>query len=222
MGTGFFAQDVVGFSVVGYRPTSAEKSYSNHVIGPRYGEPMTCLACRRLSNDLLCPGCRRELKPGGNRFIRGLVTVSAFSHEGPARALVHRLKYDGISLAADALVDLGLGELIPPDTGALVPLTRVKWRSIKYGIDPAIELAQALSRMSGIPVVNVLRPALLGTRHAGRGRDARRAPTYVVERSLPKHAVLVDDVITTGITMGTAGLLTGGNAIAALTATTKL
>jgi adenine/guanine phosphoribosyltransferase-like PRPP-binding protein len=70
-------------------------------------------------------------------------------------------------------------------------------------------LAQRLSFHNGLPVVRSLRAAWWWPRHAVARLDERASPRFRLKSALPAGAVLVDDVLTTGATMGTAAELTG-------------
>ena len=60
--------------------------------------------------------------------VAGLLVRSAFSHEGAARSLVHRLKYEAVLMAADVMVEFGLMDLLPKGAIGLVPVPRTRWR----------------------------------------------------------------------------------------------
>lgn len=159
------------------------------------------------------------MRPCPDRLVGGgLVVRSAWCHEGPARALVHRLKYEGLVAAAGPLAR-PLAEVLPPETEALVPVPRAVWRRVRLGVDPAVELARALSGLTGIPVVEALRPPLAAPRHAGRDRNSRVAPVFGRRAGLPERPVLVDDVLTTGTTLTGAVAAMGGRAPLAVTGT---
>lgn len=169
---------------------------------------MVCLVCANKLGAALCESCRASLRPVSPVRVEDLGWVwPAFSHEGAARVLVHRLKYEGFMQAA-ALLAPGMARQLPGDSRCLVPVPRVVWRRVILGIDPGEMLARAVSRLSGLEVVPSLTPSLVGPVHAGRSRSRRQAPIFNLRRRPPAGAVLVDDVITTGITMRTAMSIT--------------
>jgi predicted amidophosphoribosyltransferase len=150
------------------------------------------------------------------------IARSGFAHEGPARVLVHRLKYEAVASAGYLLAAEGMAHLLPHDAAALIPIPRTTWRAIRYGVDPAVVLADHLAVLTGLPVVSSLRPALYGRRHAGRAVTQRDVPGFGAAGNAPSGAVLVDDVLTTGITLETAAAVLGGSVVAAVTATVSV
>lgn len=133
---------------------------------------------------------------------------SAFAHEGAARALVHRLKYEAVVGVADVLAGV-MVPLLPARTPGLVPVPRVVARRLRYGIDPARALADALSERTGIPVHAALVPPWWVHRRAGPAGRRRGAPRFQVRAVPPPGSVLVDDVVTSGATLVAASAVTG-------------
>lgn len=180
---------------------------------------MLCLTCQSLkSRGSLCPSCRTLLRPAPQRFVAGVGTVkAAYAHEGVARRLVHQLKYRGVVAAGRVLAE-AMAEHIPAGV-TLVAVPRVAWRRIRYGVDPARELAKSLGHIAGLPVAEGLASPLWGRARAGgrHGFAPRFRPRYVV----PGGPVwLVDDVVTTGTTLtAAAGVLTGVAGAVTATAT---
>lgn len=141
---------------------------------------------------------------------------SALVHQGAARALVHHLKYGGLSAAAEVLA-VAMERVVPPDAECLVPVPRVLVRMWRYGIDPSATLSRALARRTGLPVERVLARPVWWAGRAGPAGVVRGDPVFRAVRAAPPGAVLVDDVLTTGATLGAAaGVLPGvGRAITA-------
>ncbi len=181
---------------------------------------MFCLACTMPCSGSLCERCRLELRPAPEVSVGpGLIGVAGFAHEGPARRLVHALKYRAVFAAAVPLAD-AIAERIPGSATALVPVPRARLRAFRHGIDPAAVLADELSLRTGLPVIDAIRPRLWWRRHAGRRRDERSSvpftPTGVL---VPKDAALVDDVLTTGATARAAAAALEGLPTLVLVAT---
>lgn len=171
-----------------------------------------CPSCARLHRRSgVCPACSQTLQPAPDRIVAGVVVRSAWLHEGAARRLVHRAKYQGLTAAVMPMAErlasivLACGDL----PVALVPVPRARVRRARYGVDPAVALAEALGRITSIPVSRALRPGVWWSHHAGAGGQ-RKSPRLALTRPLPPGVALVDDVVTTGATLATAvGLVPG-------------
>lgn len=107
---------------------------------------------------------------------------------------MHQLKYRGFGGFAEMAAS-ELGDLIPPVP--LVPVPRALTRRLKYGVDPARVIAEALSRRLQVPVVDILAPRIHSPRRAGR-THSRPVPPFRLRRAPPGEVAIVDDVVTTG------------------------
>jgi predicted amidophosphoribosyltransferase len=130
------------------------------------------------------------------------------AYEGPARAVVHALKFHG----ALPLADLMAAQIVataPPGlldrAGAvLVPVPTPGSRRRRRGFDHAGRIADAIGRRTGLPVARCLRRTGPASRQAGARRRQRLDHARLrvaVTGPVPAAAVLVDDVHTTGATL---------------------
>lgn len=159
---------------------------------------MLCPACHVPTRSFLCARCRSELRPAPERILPGgLRLVAAFRHEGVARELVHCLKYRGLTRFAD-LVVAEVADRVP--ALPVVPVPRAWSRQLRYGIDPAREIASRLARALEMPLWDLLDPPVHSRRRAGG--DHHRTPGRLRLRAAPDGPfLLVDDVVTTGATV---------------------
>jgi predicted amidophosphoribosyltransferase len=182
--------------------------------------PPRCALCRRECGlrEQLCERCESGL--GGlapcSTAIPGLdATWSAAPYEGIARDLVVALKF-GARLPLAKRAGAEIAERAPPCLleGVIVPVppapARRRWR----GFDAAETIAAALSVETGLPIGLCLRRSQ-GRRQVGRPRSERLAapPRVRLAGAPPAAAVLVDDVVTTGATIGACAraLRSGGS-----------
>ena len=139
--------------------------------------------------------------------------VSAFAFRGLAREAVHRLKYQGdtalVPLFAVAMAQdwrrHGQGEL---DVVVPVPL---HWtRQLRRGYNQAELLARMVARQLGLPCERLLRRRRRTAQQALLEMEARQKNIRGVfahrcgTQTAGRRVLLVDDVLTTGATLGEA------------------
>ena len=152
----------------------------------------------------MCERCRR--RPPGYHWAR-----SVWTYEGPARGAVLALKYGGLpglvrplgqALLATASEQLGrLHPVLLP-----VPLHRVRLR--QRGFDACDALARFVARRLRLTVSRAIERPRGTTPQVGLGILARRRNTANAfqllwpEAIMGRNVVLIDDVLTTGATVG--------------------
>jgi predicted amidophosphoribosyltransferase len=187
--------------------------------------PPLCAACGAElpgAHDALCATCARALPwlgsatcprcalptpctPCPARRASWARAWAPFAHEGPSRALVTALKFRGVLAAAELLaapLAAGARELVAG--AALVPVPADPGRRRRRGFDHAGLIAAAVARRTDRPLVACLERPRAG-RQLGAGRQARLASARQARPRargpVPRVAVLVDDVHTTGATL---------------------
>ena len=211
--------------------------------------PVRCVHCGREGN-WLCPECAAGLEATGSSACRRCGSPAfrnagtgdachecrgrrlhfrraraAFCYQGPARSLVHRLKYSGQRRLAGFMADLtvaGAGSLTEYLKGATltyVPLHRS--RQLDRGFNQSGLYAEALSRKLDLPLGDYLfkkRPTQSQNQLDSGSRMTNLSGSFALRRGRRRVAslgagrlVLVDDVYTTGATVSEcAGVLKEG------------
>ena len=154
-------------------------------------------------------------------FVRDLPhdeCIAPFSYAGPVRDSLMRFKYhdrpEYARFFAAAILHYGREKLKIWRPSALVPVPVHRSRLAKRGYDQAFLIAKELSALTGIPVYDSLiirnkrTEAQKELTFEGRRKNISDAFAYSGKGEAPKRAVIVDDIFTTGSTMGTiAGIL---------------
>lgn len=174
--------------------------------------PPKCLTCGALAEPF-CRECRAAVEPAhGLAPPPGVGAIrSAGYHDGPLRRAVLRLKFERKVALVSPLAMLLVEELElvrdrwTPDALAPVPL---HWmRRLERGFNQSGLLAEELGKRSGLPVAPALRRVRSTGHQVGRSAEERAlgirdAFTARPEWVRGKRLVLVDDVWTTGATVG--------------------
>lgn len=185
-------------------PSPSVRSALTLLAPPRCGICGSACDPRRL----LCRRCNEGLESARPLIGEGPAgvdaAVAAGPHDGAIRALATSLKFaKRLPLARRAAA--AIRAAAPPELlrGALVPVPPDPLRVRLRGFDPAEEIALALARITGLEVDRCLErePA---RRQVGRPRRERLAdpPRVSAWRAPPRAVALVDDVWTTGATLG--------------------
>lgn len=185
-----------------------------------------CADCGKGARRIQAPFCKRCSQPFdgaitgeftcsncADREFHFEYAVAPFLSRGPVREFIHRFKYNRHLYLRHQLVDwmeLGLADkrlqCTPAEAFVPVPLHSARRREREF--NQADMLAQLLSKRSGIPVEACLERIRYTTTQTRLDRHERmenlRGAFRV--RQTPqvtgRHLILIDDVFTTGSTVG--------------------
>lgn len=188
---------------------------------PELPQPQ-CERCGHPANPHGCRWC--EQLPAYVRAVRSVCWVPG----GTGRAIVHALKYSGwrdaaVPMAA-RMARLAWPADVMEERTALVPVPLAPVRERERGYNQSELLARALGNATGVPVWSRALVRARATRSQTRlTPDERRSNVAGAFRVGPDmrlclrgaHIVLVDDVVTTGATLGqcAAALFAAGTRI---------
>lgn len=133
--------------------------------------------------------------------------------DGVIREIIHGFKYADRHEARRLLARwmAGAGRELLADADVIVPVPMTRWRLMRRQFNQAALLAREISRLSGVPFDPFIvaktksTPTQVGSSAAQRATNV--AGAFAVRRSARdrvagRHVVVVDDVITTGATVG--------------------
>lgn len=191
--------------------------------------PRVCPVCGKLlmeSENVLCAFCaiglpRYRIQQIDDNILLRLVwntadvqhamTFLTYNHNSPYHNLIIDIKFHGKSdlavtlgkWAAMEAAKLGFWE----KADALVPVPLTRWRRWRRGYNQAEKIAQGMSEVAGIPVLNLLKRTENRTPQSSLSGEARLINAEnLYYATIPdewrgKCLVLVDDVMTTGATL---------------------
>lgn len=177
---------------------------------PTVGPSCTACAAELPATTGLCGRCVRHPPPMG-------LTLAPLRYELPVDWLITRLKFHGTLWHGPLLARLIVRRAAPllPPGGVVLPVPLHRRREARRGYNQALEIARPLARLLGRDLETGLLRRHRRTREQSRlsARERRRNVAGAFRLRRPpafRHAIVVDDVITTGATVAeVAGLLVG-------------
>lgn len=190
-----------------------------HVCGENLS-PHERFACTRCLNALPRTGYHRNpMNPMEERFA-GLFPFEKatghffYSRDSALATLIQDMKYRGYPSIGVLLGKIAGSELYTTgflsDIDKIVPVPMHFWKKAKRGYNQTDHIAEGMSDASGIPVVNALkmtRPHKTQTALSHLERLDNADNLFDVKRGCNlsnNHILLIDDVCTTGATLGSA------------------
>lgn len=169
--------------------------------------PRNAVCCARCALPLaapapLCGRCQRRAPPWDAAW-------TPFRYEWPLAQLESRFKFGGDLAAGQALALSWVASPRPvPLPQAIIPVPLHRSRLRRRGYNQALELAKPLARHLGVPLLRHALQRARATRAqtelaaTARRRNVRGAFVACGDGGLPQHVAVLDDVFTTGATLG--------------------
>jgi competence protein ComFC len=191
----------------------------NAAMSVTHPDPRAKAGTRAVAGSEAAPAGQRASKRGAvdgcadcrdwPSILRGASQASAL--DGPARALVHALKYEGWERAGEVMATSMLSAIPQGATwkdALLVPVPTSRERERRRGFNQAAVLARELARSRGLILLDALYRKGEGSTQVALHPEERRANVrgdFGLLPSAPVHlahrqVILVDDVLTTGAT----------------------
>jgi predicted amidophosphoribosyltransferase len=132
---------------------------------------------------------------------------AAVCYAGPARPFLRRWKEGGLRPLAAVAAEIVAGQVARPAADVITYIPPDGDRSLRRGHHPAAALARGLGTRWGIEIAPLLVRTRAVARQTGLAQDERRRNVrgaFAATRPVHGCVVLVDDVYTTGATVGAA------------------
>jgi ComF family protein len=188
--------------------------------------PVRCVVCAA-GGEQLCAGCRESLpllrpplcdrcgaptawpvsrcRECSGRRLAFASARAAVEYDDSVRRLVAAWKERGLRRLAAEAADAVAGAIEPPDVAVLTYVPPDRERVLQRGHHPAQRLALELGRRWNLPVRALVGRTRSVPHQRGLSRAERRrnvAGAFRPAVSAPTRVVLVDDVYTSGATVG--------------------
>jgi ComF family protein len=179
--------------------------------------PDRCAGCARMGT-LFCPNCHAALAPYPGTLRRMPTGLSdmriAYIFQSPLREAVHQLKYRRVRRIAGPLGALMAEHVIaqPAAVDAVLAIPLHSARLAERGFNQAEALAREIANLLDLPLIDAglmrVRATEQQARLDARARaDNMRGAFAWRGAAPPRRLLLVDDVLTTGATMGACAIV---------------
>ena len=190
-------------------------------------ESTLCSECMRIAEESMgieCPVCLKKVKECKcesthleSHFLKGHIKLYRYAHSEvskPLDSLIYSLKRgerdDVFELASDLLSKAVLAHGVPLENAYITNIPRRKTAIIRFGVDHARMLAKKVSEKLGIGYLEIFKSTAKTAQKSLRGVERVKNADFSLlnEFDLTKKTVIiVDDVVTTGASMGNAATL---------------
>jgi ComF family protein len=192
--------------------------------------PMRCAFCgtrTRGAERSVCADCHEDLPwiEATQSVAPFWVTAAPLAYAFPVDAAIRALKFKRRLWYGPALAQLACCciDALPRDIDAVLPVPLHWRRQWRRGFNQAREIARPVARQLGVPVIYGVRRVRATRPQSGLSAGERRRNVkgaFVArQRCRARHVLIVDDVITTGATIGQLGrflLRNGAHSVSAL------
>lgn len=179
-----------------------------------------CQSCLMGLEKVMDRGCGRcgnpEVGPGALscEWCDALISrPNAFCHffayRNEGKDLVKFIKYHGFWNLIPEIVDGHLPMILKSldfeGYDCFLPVPETLRSKLRRSYNPSREVAVALAKHVEIPIINGLKARAFAARQTGKSREDRCKDIrgkYQLKAEIPKSVILVDDVVTTGATLG--------------------
>jgi len=179
--------------------------------------PDRCAGCARMGT-LFCPTCQAALAPYPGTLRRipaGLSDMRiAYIFQSPLREAVHQLKYRRVRRIAGPLGALMAEHLIaqPAAVDAVLAIPLHSARLAERGFNQAEALAREIANLLDLPLLATGLTRIRATEQQAKLDSRARADNMRGAFAWhgappPRRLLLVDDVLTTGATMGACAIV---------------
>ena len=177
--------------------------------------PRSCVFCGtacEADEASICKPCADDLpwRPEPRLPIHGVLetSIAMLDYEFPIDVAIKRFKFARKLYYGNAFVEILMRALplMPADIDAVVAVPLHRWRRLGRGFNQAEELAKPFAKRLRVPLLagaarRRRTPPQSGLDAAERARNLRSAFEL---RATPccRHVLIIDDVVTTGATLG--------------------
>ncbi len=137
----------------------------------------------------------------------------------PTNSLIYSLKKDNrrdvLDFLSDELAGAILTSINNPDNYIITSIPRTKGSVVKYGVDHASQLGKSVAIKIGAQYINLLKSrSKLQQKRAGSREERIKNIDFRTRKATSKingkNIIIIDDIITTGASMGHAATLLKG------------
>lgn len=195
-----------------------------------YGQKALCTACASSYDEICtrnCSHCAKVLRECScsmpyleSHYIKRLVKVFRYQNReenASANALIYSLKKDNrsdvLDFCAEEIISAFSASDIDPSQCVITNVPRRRSQIVLYGIDHAQLLAEKIANKTGATYMKLLRSNVKTAQKELYGKDRESNIDFEIINDVDlsdKTVIIVDDIVTTGSSMGGAAMLIRG------------